>query len=327
MLFDRKEETNMCECLTMGFVRSEKPYEKRIALLPQDIKRIQNASSLYFEIGYGEDFNIEDQEYIDVGCHVVDKKEVLKQNIICDTKIGEATYLSTIEDKTILLGWIHANANKQLTKTLLKKQHCCYAFEDMYHNNQHTFWKNNQIAGYGGVFNALQYTGFLPKGCKAAVIGRGDTGMGASNILNQLGAQVKVYNRQQEKLFVKDLPTMDIVVIAVRWDTLRTDYLISSLSRKTMKKDAIIIDISDDNDGAIENSISSTIKDPIYYLDGIKIYSVCNVPSIFYKTATLGISKSLAPYIDDLVTQTGNLVLHNSMIINNGQIIDQNITI
>lgn len=317
----------MTEILTMGFIKSEKSYEKRIALLPEDIKNMKHKSSLYFEKGYGQDFCIEDQVYIDLGCHIASKEEILRQNIICDPKIGEATYLSSINDKSILVGWIHAGANKEATKIILEKQHCCYAFEDMYKENRHIFWENNQIAGYGGVFNALQYTGFLPKGCNSAVIGRGDTGTGAYRLLSQLGANVKMYNRQQEKLFMEELVNMDIVVIAVRWDTTRLDYLISSIQRVGMKKHAIIIDISDDDDGAIESSISSTIKDPIYYRDGIMIYSVCNVPSIFYKTATKGMSKALAPYIDDLVTQKENTVLTNSIIINQGKIIDQRIKI
>lgn len=315
----------MKQRLSMGFVRSEKPNEKRIAILPQDMKAIRNLDCLYFETGYGKDFQIDDEEYASLGCHVVSKEIALQQNIICDTKIGEASYLEQLSDHTILVGWIHAGADKKLTNILLEKKHTCYAWEDLYKDDRHLFWQNNQIAGAGGVMNALQYTGFFPYGLQAGIIGRGDSAAGAFYMLSNLGAQVRQYSRKQEALFIKELSTLDIIVMAIRWDTLRKDHLITSLSRENMKKDAIIIDISDDVNGAIEHSKSTSISDAIYYLNDILVYSVCNVPSIYFKTATRGISKVMSTYIDTFIEQCDDESLQNSMIIDNGVVIDQNI--
>lgn len=317
----------MKDLLTMAFLRSEKPYEKRIAILPEDMEHIKHLDRLYFESGYGKDFQIEDEEYFNLGCHVVTKEVALKQDILCDTKIGEASYLDNIDDHKVLVGWIHAGADKNLTNILVNKKHTCYAWEDLYEHQRHLFWKNNQIAGSGGVMNALQYTGYFAYGKEAGIIGRGDSAAGAFSMLTNLGAQVRQYSRVQEDLFIKELPLLDIIVMAIRWDTLREDYLISSLSRKNMKKDAIIIDISDDVDGAIEKSTSTSIQNPIYYLDDIMVYSVCNVPSIYYKTATDGISEVMATLIDDYVEQSDNIVTKNSLIIKNGEIIDQRIVL
>lgn len=311
--------------LTMGFVRSEKPYEKRIAILPQDMRNIKYLDRLYFEKGYGSDFQIDDNEYIKLGCHMVTRKEALNCDIICDTKIGEASYLNQVSDCKKLFGWIHAGADKKLTDTLLQKEHSCYAWEDLYKDERHVFWKNNQIAGAGGVMNAMQFTGFFPEGLEAGIIGRGDSGAGAFQMLSNLGAHVRQYSRVQEELFIKELPLLDIIVMAIRWDTLRNDYLISSKHRKHMKKGAVIIDISDDADGAIESSISTTIQNPIYYLDDILVYSVCNVPSIYYKSATKDISKEVSLYIDKLIEQIDDTSINNSLIIDNGKILDKHI--
>lgn len=316
----------MKKLLTIGFVKSEKLYEKRIAVLPKDIKKIAHKDCLYFEKGYASDFFISDEEYISLGCHVVEKQEALQQDIICDTKIGEATYLKDLKDKTIIFGWIHAAANQSLTKLLVEKKMTCYAWEDMYEDQRHIFWENNRIAGAGGVLNALQYCGFLAQGCKAGIIGRGDTAMGAYQILSQLGANARLYNREQEELFKKELHKFDIIVMAVRWDTMRDDYLISKEDFQNIKKDAIIVDVSDDVDGAIQNSISTTIKEAIYYREGRMVYSVGNVPSIFYKTATKGVSKAIIKYLDILIEQTDNEVLKESLIIDQGEIIDKNIS-
>lgn len=316
----------MEKLLTIGFVKSEKAYEKRIAVLPCDIKNIVHRECLYFERGYALDFFIDDKEYESLGCHIVDKQEALQQDIICDTKIGEATYLKDLKDETIIFGWIHAAANQNLTNLLVEKKMTCYAWEDMYEDQRHIFWENNRIAGAGGVLNALQYCGFLAQGCQAGIIGRGDTAMGAYQILSQLGANARLYNREQEHLFKKELKQFDIIVMAVRWDTMRDDYLISIDDFHKIKKSAIIVDVSDDVDGAIQNSVSTTIKKATYFREERMVYSVGNVPSIFFKTATQGISKAIIDYLDVLIEQRDNEVLNQSLIINHGEIIDQRIS-
>lgn len=311
--------------LTMSLLRSEKPYEKRIAILPEDLQAVHHCDHIVIESGYGKEFGIADSAYERLGCHVVSKQEALTKDILCDTKIGEATFLQSIADHKILVGWIHAGADRALTDLLLKNRHTCYAWEDFYEDERHCFWRNNQIAGAGGVMNALQYTGYFPYGKKAGILGRGDSAAGAYYMLSSLGADVRQYSRKQEKLFIQELKELDIIVMAIRWDTLREDHLISSFSRHHMKKDAIIIDISDDVNGAIENSISSTIHEPIYYLDGIMVYSVSNVPSIYYKSATQGISKVMKHYIDRFIEQDPNEVMKNSIIIEEGKILDERI--
>lgn len=315
----------MKNLLTMGFVQSDKPFERRIAILPEDLKNIRCRGQLYFETGYGNDFHISDQAYADFGCHIVSRQNALLQDVICDTKIGEATYLPQLKEHTQLFGWIHAGADKGLTNLLVEKKFTCYAWEEMYEDERHVFWRNNQIAGAGGVLNAMQYSGFLPYGLRAGIIGRGDTALGAYHMLSNLGADANLYSRRQEALFKKELPLMDMIVMAVRWDTQRRDYLISKEERKLLKPNAIIIDISDDVDGAIEKSISTTIAAPVYFRENILIYSVCNVPSIFYKTSTPGISHAVSPYIDAVLSQSIGKTLKDALIIDNGQILDERI--
>ena len=315
----------MKQNLTMSFLRSEMPYDKRIAILPEDLKSVKHCEQLYFESGYGKDFLIEDACYETYGCHIVSKEEALQKDILCDTKIGNASYLNSIGDNKIITGWIHAGADKALTNTLINHKFTCYAWENFYKDHRHLFWKNNRIAGAGGVINALQYTGYLPDGLKAGIIGRGDSAAGAFSMLSKLGVIIRQYNRKQEALFVEELPNMDIVVMAIRWDTLRTDHLITSIARKSMKKTAIIIDISDDANGAIEQSRSTLLNHPIYYLDDIMIYSVGNVPNIFYKSATASISEVMCQYIDYLVEGNDDPVLSNSVIIKDGVLLDEHI--
>ena len=48
----------------IGFLKSVKENEKRIALLPKEVKYIKNKSEIFFEKNYAIELGIEDLEYI-----------------------------------------------------------------------------------------------------------------------------------------------------------------------------------------------------------------------------------------------------------------------
>ena len=43
-----------------------------------------------------------------MGCQVVGQEQVLKQDVICDPKIGDATYLEDLTVGQTIFGWVHA---------------------------------------------------------------------------------------------------------------------------------------------------------------------------------------------------------------------------
>ena len=92
-----------------------------------------------------------------------------------------------------------------------------------------------------------------------------------------------------------------------------------------MKKNALLIDVSCDEGGAIETSIPTTIENPIYYVNGIAHYVVDHTPAIYFRTFTKNNSAVIYPYLDDLISENSNEVLDSSLIIKNGLIIDRTI--
>ncbi|MEG2506653.1 MAG: N(5)-(carboxyethyl)ornithine synthase [Longicatena sp.] len=315
----------MKDLRTIGFIKSEKLFEKRIAILPEDLKDCKHCDQLYFEAGYGADYAICDEEYVQKGAHIQPRFEILTKDIICDPKIGEATYLTSLRPETIIFGWIHAVEHTDLTDLLVKQKLTCYAWEDMYYKDCHVFWRNNQIAGEGAVLQALTKFGKMPYESNVAIIGRGNTAMGANRILSGLGANIKFFNRKMEDLLTEEIRDFDIIVNAVLWDEKREDHLLSTEIMKLMRPGSMIIDVSDDDNGAIENSISTTIEKPMYEMNGVLIYAVNNVPSLFYKTATKEISICVKDYLDDLVEDNANEVLEKCLIIKEGNILDEKI--
>ena len=309
---------------TIGFAKSDKENENRIALIPDDLKNIKNIDYVYIESGYGSENNYTDEDYSRLGCHVVSRKQVMEKDIIVDPKIGDANYLKKLKNKTVF-GWIHAVQNRDITDCFIDNKLTGYAWEEMFEDGRHVFWRNNEVAGEAAIMHALIIHGVMPYDTKVAIIGNGNTSRGAYRVLTQLGAEVKTYNRKTEQLFRKEISEFDIVVNAVLWDVNRKDHIDYKDDLLRMKKGALLIDISCDKCGAIETSIPTSIEDPTYFVNGIRHYVVDHTPSLVYKTISKELSKEVSKYIDYLIEETKNETLEKSKIIEDGIIIDQNI--
>ncbi len=303
---------------------SRKENEFRRALLPADIPRISHPEGLYFESGYGEVLGYGDETYKICGVNIVSREVVLTSDIICDPKVGDAEYLDDLSGQTVF-GWIHAVQNKDITDKLVNNRITCYAWEDMFDDGRHVFWRNNELAGEAAVMHAYLCHGLMPYETKVAVIGRGNTARGLIRTLYLLGANVVQYDRKTEDLFRKEIGNYDVVANCVLWDVTRKDHIIGRNNLKDMKKGSLIIDVSCDKNGGIETSIPTTIENPTYVVDGITHYAVDHTPSLFYKTFTKYNSQIIAPYVEQLMNENVQKTLKGALIISNGKIIDERI--
>ena len=310
---------------TIGFPISHKENEKRRALLPEDISKSTHPEHLYFEFGYGDVLGLTDEDYSKYGCHIVSREEVLRQNIICDPKIGDAEYLESLHAGQSIFGWIHATQNKDITDKIINAKLTAYAWENMHYKGRHIFWRNNELAGEAAVIHAFQCYGQMPYETKVAVIGRGNTARGAIKILNMLGAEVFQYDRRTEGLFREEIGNYDVIVNCILWDVNRTDHIIYREDLKRMKRNAMIIDVSCDRHGGIETSIPTTIESPIYIVDGVIHYVVDHTPSIFHKTFTKNNSAILVCYLNQLTENSCDKVLEECVVIRDGKIVDDSI--
>lgn len=308
----------------IGFPISDKLNENRRALTPNYLKSLKNPNCIYIEKGYGKVLGYSDEDYTQQGAHTVTREQVLKKDIICDPKIGDAGYLNQLNGQ-IIFGWIHAIQNRDITNKLIENHITAYAWEDMFDNGRHVFWRNNEIAGEAAIVHAYTLHGLFPYNTKVALIGRGNVARGALKILTMMGADVTVYDRRTEALFRQDIGKYDVLVNGILWDTNRKDHIIYKEDLKRMKKGALIIDISCDRSGGFETSIPTTLNNPTYIVDDIVHYAVDHTPSLFYKTISDSLSENLINYLDDLIEGNINPVLESSLITRNGSIIDQRI--
>jgi len=311
---------------TIGFAIPQKENEKRRAILPADIARLHHPEFIFVEEGYGNVLGIDDKEYEKLGAHVVSYAEVFQQEIICNPKNPTPKEYPLFKNNQTLFGWIHAVQGREITDWLLNTKMTAIAWEDMFEEGLHTFWRNNEIAGYAAILHSLSIFGRDPRECKVAIIGRGNIARGALKNLSELGAQVTVYTRETVHRLRSEIDSYDIVVNAVLWDVFRTDHIVYKEDLKSMKPGAMIVDISCDDYMGIETSHSTTIENPTYIVDGILHYVVDHTPALLYKTATESISATLRPFLNDLIEGNFNPILERATIIKNGVILDDRIS-
>ncbi|MBR3640514.1 MAG: N(5)-(carboxyethyl)ornithine synthase [Oscillibacter sp.] len=288
---------------TMGFLISHKNGERRRALLPEQAAKMAHPEQLFFEAGYGESVGASDRDYLKLGANVAPRKEVLKCDIITDVKLGDADYLEEMGDHKILFGWAHTVQGTEFTSAVLRHGHTVVAWEEIYEDGRYIFYRNREVAGEAAMMQAFRYCGKMPYDTKVAIIGNGQTAKGALRILHGVGAEVDVYPRKMEKLFMKKMYDYDVLVNCVMWDTGRTDRLIYAEDLKKMKPGTLIIDVSCDPHLEIETSHPTTIDDPVYVVDGVIHYAVDNTPAMYPITVTKVLSRGIAPYAEIVLTE------------------------
>ena len=128
--------------------------------LPENIRR-----QLVFENGYGTPFNIDDKEIAAQTGGVAARSELLSDIgsvIIAKPVLSD---LEELREGGILWGYPHCAQQNSITQAAIDRKLTLIAFEDMYvwspggQIGRHTFYKNNEMAGYCAVIHALQLKG------------------------------------------------------------------------------------------------------------------------------------------------------------------------
>ncbi|MEK6622733.1 MAG: alanine dehydrogenase, partial [Planctomycetota bacterium] len=79
----------------------------------------------------------------------------------------------------------------------------------------------------------------------------------------------------------EEIKDADIIVGAILVPGGKTPGFITREMLKTMKKGAVIIDVSVDQGGCVETSRPTTHDNPVYKVEGIIHYCVANMPGAY----------------------------------------------
>ena len=149
----------------MGVIgTSRKVDERRVPIHPEHFERLPEhiRKHLIFEKGYGKPFNISDEQIAEQTGGIAERSEIL-QDLGC--AIIAKPILSDFEELKIggiIWGYPHCAQQNKVTQTAIDRNLTLIAFEDMFvwspsgQIGRHTFYKNNEMAGYCAVIHALQ---------------------------------------------------------------------------------------------------------------------------------------------------------------------------
>ena len=329
--------------LTIGVIgKALKENEKRVAIHPDHLMRIPDEfrKHITFETGYGKRFGMDDDKLAEL----TSGRVVSRENIFNDFDIvlipkPLSIDLSHIREGAIVWGWPHCVQQKELTQIAIDRKLTLIAWEEMFlwvngEKNLHTFYKNNELAGYAGVTHALSLiglTGNYGKAGKAAVMSYGSVSRGAvyalqsqgfyditvythrdfTNVADQMptvvyksfendadGNLVAIDHDGTSHPFSKGLEDADVIVNGILQNPLKPLMFVSKEDASKLKKGALIVDISCDEGMGFWCARPTSFKDPMFEVDGKYYYSVDHSPSYYWNSASVEISEALLPFIE-----------------------------
>ncbi|MCF7980857.1 MAG: hypothetical protein K9K86_02660, partial [Pseudomonadales bacterium] len=146
---------------------SKKENERRVPIHPAHLPRIPEhiRKRLIFEEGYGTPFDITDAEIAAQTGGIASRHELLADiGSVIITKPMVADF-QDLRIGGILWGYVHCTQQRAVTQIAIDRKQTLVAFEDMFvwgpegQVGRHTFYKNNEMAGYCAVLHALQLKG------------------------------------------------------------------------------------------------------------------------------------------------------------------------
>ncbi len=330
--------------LTMGVIgTSKKTDERRYPIHPDHFSRIPLIlrRQLVFENGYGLPFGVSDASIAAETGGVASREEILADigNVIIAKPV--IADLQDLREGGVLWGYAHCVQQHDITQAAIDRKLTLIAFEDMFvwsptgQIGRHTFYKNNEMAGYCAVLHALQLKGIdghYGNQRKTIIFSFGAVSRGAIYALKAHGFRditiciqrpdhevreevldchyVKIRNghKNEARMMVVEhdgterpltelIGEADILVNGTFQNTnTPTDFVLES-EKSYLKPNSLIIDVSCDEGMGFYFAKPTSFKCPIIKHDSVDYYAVDHTPSYLWESATRSISAALIVHL------------------------------
>ena len=326
---------------------SKKKNEKRIPIHPDHFLRLPKhiKSQLVFEKGYGEPFNISDEEMREQISGVASRSELLSK---MDAVIIAKPVLEDLEELKqggILWGYHHCVQQTAFTQLAIERKQTLIAFEDMFiwgpngEIGRHSFYKNNEMAGYCAVLHALQLKGIdghYGNQRKVLIFSFGAVSRGAIYALKAHGfrditiciqrpdhevreeildchyIRIAKSNKKNERMIAIEhdgserplldlISESDILINGVLQEPNDPINFIIEEEQSYLKKGCLIIDVSCDENMGFYFAKPTTFDDPIFKKGTVDYYGVDHTPSYLWESASRAISAALIVYLPTII--------------------------
>jgi alanine dehydrogenase len=319
--------------MVIGVPKEIKKSEFRVGMTPYGVEELRaDGHTILIERGAGEGSDFPDHAYLNAGAEIADREALFdKADLIVKVKEPLPSEYGLFRKQQAIFTFLHLASSRELTDLLLEKEIFALGYETLQKDGMLPLLAPmSEIAGRMAPLMGAYYLqrvhggeGLLPTGisgvepAKALIMGAGVVGTNAARDCVGLGMDTVVMDMRMEKLQkidemfmgrIKTLPvTMhalreeiegaDIIIGAVLLTGGKTPVLITRDMLKTMKKGAVIVDVSIDQGGCFETSRPTTHDNPVYEVEGVIHYTVANMPGAYPKTSTIALTNVTLPYL------------------------------
>lgn len=312
-----------------GILKDIKEGEYRVISTPNEVKSIVAAGhEVWAQRDCGKAAGFSNEKYIEAGARIVDTMEEMWAGCDMVAKVKEftPTEYPLMREGQIILGCIHPAGHPEEVDAILASKCIAFTAEDAHRYGS----PNCEAAGKQGALFGLESMltinggkgkfagGFAgAPGMNVLILGAGVVGRGALEVMHALGATCTVmdinvgvlrallsqYNSRiktmlcNKETIASVLPQTDMVINCVRWDKSRTDFLIDKEMLKLMEPGSVLVDISNDDPGAIESSHETHHDNPRYVVNGVVHYCVSNIPGAVANSTSVAYASEMLPMI------------------------------
>jgi len=334
--------------LTFGVIgSSRKEDERRVPIHPAHLPRLSEEfrRHLIFEEGYGTPFGIEDSEISSQTGGIATRHELLSDlgSVIAAKPI--LPDLQELREGGILWGYVHCAQQRPITQSAIERKQTLIAFEDMFvwgPNGQvgrHTFYKNNEMAGYCAVLHALQLMGIdghYGNQRKVVIFSFGAVSRGAIYALKAHGFRditiciqrpdhevreevldchyvtIRSGNEGEARMLVVEhdgserplselISQAEIIVNVTFQDPNEPIFFVTEEEKSCLSPGSLIIDVSCDEGMGFYFAKPTTFKDPILKVEKVEYFAVDHTPSYLWESASRSISVALIVQLPTVV--------------------------
>ena len=334
--------------LNLGVIgTSKKVDEHRVPIHPEHLRRLPESvrRRLIFEEGYGERFELTDAEIAEQSGGIATRHELLAElGAVILTKPMLAD-LQELKMRGILWGYPHCAQQRPITQAAIDRRQTLIAFEDMFvwspdgTIGRHTFYKNNEMAGYCAVLHALQLKGIdghYGNQRKVIIFSFGAVSRGAIYALKAHGfrditicIQRPDHEVREEVLdcrYVRIVPggegearmlevehdaatrpltdlisESDIIINGTFQEPNNPVMFVTEAEKTCLRSGCLIIDVSCDEGMGFYFAKPTTFREPMFKIGRVDYYAVDHTPTYLWESASRAISAALVVHIPTVV--------------------------
>lgn len=334
--------------LTFGVIgTSKKKYERRVPIHPEHLPRLteEYRKKLIFEEGYGEPFGFSDAEIAAQTGGVASRSSLLSDlgNVIIAKPM--VSDLMELKEGGILWGYPHCAQQRAITQAAIDRKLTLIAFEDMFvwspsgQVGRHTFYKNNEMAGYCAILHAMRVKGIdghYGNQRKTIIFSFGAVSRGAIYALKAHGfrditiciqrpdhevreevldchyvrlreggegeARMLVVEHDGSERPLSDLISeSDIIVNGTYQDPDHPMDFVTEAEKSCLKPGSLIVDVSCDEGMGFYFAKPTNFKEPMFRVEKTDYYAVDHTPNYLWESASRSISAALLVHLPTVV--------------------------